>query len=516
MATKITEISTISLDNEPESEPEDVFLSDDNLSKSIVDLSISLATRIKALDMYYRKEGGNNTVETVNKLATMYEMSGTKSLRQYLFSICEKSSIEPFLKSISARALYSFDKKDLLAYQAIDLVYPQFDSQIGTPYKIDFIKMLMYSENHKQKAKEYFCQIINDNNLDCQYRFKAILSLEKTEDDKDEQTQKRIAYFIKEANLSFLNNTQNKTLHRILASQYLLQKCNLTEEEKKDVEKILLQFADDQNLEYNLRADATDVLLHLGSDLVKELAKNIILHLGVGNKNIATLYDNAQNVHTKEVEESVLQALEFLQTFQIMKYRGKTITVEFVEKKIIEIVKDKDNLEKIKVSFNRIVMDRALYSKYNCTLSHIILQIWTYLSGHKNEDEIKKRLIEELIDMAGTCSSGFASRLVNTISGFGDFSMKISWQDQIIANLSGRLNAKIRDMDNLTLQEKVLEEMTIPSGNYELRKNFLKFFRKNVSSIREEMHKEFQNHISDTDYDLYFRSAVYMYETGTM
>jgi hypothetical protein len=144
------------------------------------------------------------------------------------------------------------------------------------------------------------------------------------------------------------------------------------------------------------------------------------------------------------------------------------------------------------------------------------LKVWTYLTGHKSEEEIKKRLIEELCDMAGTCSSGFASRLVNTISGFGDFSMKISWRDQIAANLSGRLNARIRDMDNLTMQEKVMEEMAIPSTNYELRKNFLKFFRKNMPSIREEMYQEFKEHITDVEYDLYFRAAVTMYETGTM
>ena len=124
------------------------------------------------------------------------------------------------------------------------------------------------------------------------------------------------------------------------------------------------------------------------------------------------------------------------------------------------------------------------------------------------------RLVEELAEMAGTCSSGFATRLVNTISGFGDFSMKISWRDQIASNLLGRLNARIRDMDNLTLQEKVLEEMTIPSGDYALRKHFLKFLRANMLSIREELYTEFKTYITDTDFDLYFRAAISVYENG--
>jgi hypothetical protein len=520
MPTRTTALCDFLFGEEKENQAE--ILTDDNLSKSIVDMSLSLETRIKAIDLYYQKEGGDNTVETINKLATIYEMSGTKLLRQYLFAICEKSVIEPFLKSLAARALHAFNTKDELGYKAIDMVYPMLGPDIGTPYKIDFVKMLMNSDDYKTKAKDYFCQIINDILLDCEYRYKTILSLEyrPAEDEKIDETKcEKMMYFIREANIAFLCQAENKTQYRILAGQYLLQKCKSEiDKERNKIESVLLSFAQDSIVEYNLRADSADVLLQLGSDTAKSAAKDVIMHLGVGSNNVATLYDNAQNVHTREVEDSVLQALEFLQTFELMKYEGKAIAIDFVEKKIEEATQEDtpEKKEKIDISFNRIVMDRALYSKYNCTLSHILLKVWTYLTGHKNESEIKKRLIEELCDMAGTCSSGFASRLVNTISGFGDFSMKISWRDQIAANLTGRLNARIRDMDNLTQQEKVMEEMAIPSDSYELRKNFLKFFRKNMPSIREEMYQEFKDYITDNDYDLYFRTAVSMYETGTM
>lgn len=509
MATEISQLP---------SNIEDIFeevLTEDNLSKSIVDLSLTLETRLKAVNMYYVKEGGNNMIETINKLGTMYEMSGTRILRQFLYSICEKCDIDPFLQSLAAMAIRRYDQNDSLGYKAIDLVYPRLGPEIGTPYKIEFVKMLMSNIEFRNQAKKYFCDIINDISLNCDYRYKAILSIEykpSEEETYDSKKAENMLYFIKESQLEFIRNASNIILYRILAGQYLLQKCEILEE-KKEVEDILLSFSRDKSEDYNIRADATDVLLQLGSEEVKKEAQHIILHLGIGNKNISTIYDNAQNVHTKQVEESVLEALEFLQTFNIMKYRGKHITVEHVEKKILKIVKGKEE-EKIKIAFNRIVMDRALYSKYNCSLSMILLKVWTYIHGHKNERDIKMRLIEELYEMAGTCSSGFASRLINTISGFGDFSMRISWENQIVANLTGRLNARIRDMDNLTLQEKVIEEMTIPSTNYELRKNFLKFFRKNMLSIREEMYQEFKDHMSDPEYDLYFRKAISIYEIG--
>jgi len=490
------------------------FLDEDNLPKAIVDLSLSLDTRILAINLYYKKEE-NNVIELLNKLGTMYELSGTRLLREYLFAICEKSTIAPFLKSVSARSLFDHDSEDDLGYKAIDLVYPLFGTDVGTPYKIEFVKILMKNDKYRQKARDHFCATINDVTIDCDYRYKAILSLEyKSEAD---ELPEKMNYFIREACLEFLMNDKNLPQYRILAGQNLL----LTKDYPniKVVEKVLLAFAEDKNLDYNLRADSTDVLLQLGSDEIKIVAKDIIMSLGRTTGPV-TLYSNAQNVHTREIEDSVKDALEFLQSFEIMKHKGETITVEYVEGKIRKFVKkrptedSKDFLPKIKVAFNRIIMDRALYSKYNCTLAHILLRVWTYISSHKSENEMKKRLVEELSEMAGTCSSGFATRLVNTISGFGDFSVRISWRDQITSNFAGRLNARIRDMDDLTLQEKVLNQMTISSSKYEDRKHFLKFFRKNVSSIREELHREFKTHISETDFDLYFRSAISHYESG--
>lgn len=492
---------------------ENEVIDENNLSRTIMDFSISLPTRITALNMYYIKEGGDNTIEILNKLSTMYELSGVQSLRKYLYAICEGSEIEPFLKSIIAKSLWSFDKNDDYGYKCVEKIYPLLDHTIGTPYKIDFVKILMNNDLYREKAATYFNQIIDNMKLDIDYRYKTILSLEDKEE-KDEKQIDRIKYFIKQACLTFIKNNNNTIKYRILSGQNLLTNHKLSENEKENVESILFSFANDEKVEYNTRADASDVILQSGTEKGQNEARQIIMKLGKIDRKETTIYNNAQNVHSKEIEDSVKEALEFLQNFSLMKVKDKPITFEYVEEEIINLVQKTDIEDKVKVSLNRIYMDRALYSKYNCTLSHILLQIWTYLSGHKNQSEITGRLLEELCEMSGTCSSGFATRLINTISGFGDFSVKISWREQIIANLSGRLNARIRNMDNLRLQEKIVEEMTIPSGEYELRKNFLKFFRKNILSIREELHNEFTQHISDVDFDLYFRSAISMYENG--
>jgi hypothetical protein len=503
MSTEKTSLTKINLEDNGE---EKIVLDEENLTPIIMDLSIEISSRITAINMFYHKYG-HEIIETLNKLTNLYETYGTKLLRHYLYSIAVDTVIDPLLQSLCARALYSYNNRDELAFDSIAKIYPKLGTNIGTPYRIEFAKMLMYSEKHKENAKNYFCQIIDDNNLNCDFRYKTIVDLEKMEGD--------MTWYICHALLIFIVNKINKPNFRIISGQYLLCKCVLDEEKRLGVENILLDMCGDESLQYNSRADAADVILQYGSSQSKKKASAVIIELGKqGRRNGNDIYNNAQNVHVKEIEESVLSALEFLQTIELEKVDGKHITFEYVEKQILDLIGQEKDLEKIQGSFNRIVLDRALYSRYNCSLSQILCKIWTYLNAHKNRDEILKRLIEELTEMSGTCSSGFASRLVNTISGFGDFNLRISWADQIVSNLTGRLNARIRDMDNLTLRDKVLAEMTLSTGNYETRKNFLKFLRKNMLSIREEMYNEFREFITDTDYDLYFRKAVSLYEMG--
>lgn len=496
-------------------------------SKIMMDFSIPVEDRISALNRYYESEGKDNTVEFVNKLVTMYELSGTKLLREYLFKICDISLIDAFLQSLAARALRSHDKTDSFGYEAIVKVYPKLHG-VGTPYKIDFVKMLMTSESHKEKALEYFLEIINDQKIDCDFRFKAIVNIESM-GNETRPNSNLLDFYLTNSLISFLRLKSNMTFYRILAGQNLLGRKTLSAEFRDETENTLFGFAEDNSLDYNLRADASDVIMQLGStSATKEKAQRIILRLGVGNRNRpVNIYENKQNVHAQQVDDSVKRALEHLQLSGIENRNGSPITIGYVEKKLDSLLKiERESLhlgpddkfekeEKVKIAMNRIIMDRALYSVYNCTLAHILLLVWTYLSQHDHREEMEKRLLEELSEMAGTCSSGFAARLVNVLSGFADFSIRISWEDQIGGNLSGRLNARIRDMDDINAMEKILEEMVLPSELYEHRENFLKFFRDNLPSLRDELYQEFKEYITDSQFDLFFRNAVSMYEIGS-
>jgi len=562
LQSSVEESKTIIIDRDQES-----------LSELIVDLSLPIETRIQGIEMYFANFGQEESNEIINRLSMMYTMSGTKILEKYLYAMCMKCKISTFLKITAAKSLCYFNPEKELGYKALDTVCKDMED-VATPCQIEAVCLLMLHTTYKKQSLQYFCNIINNLKLDCDYRYKTILSLENKE------IPARV-YFIKESALLFFKNQNNRTLYRILAGQYLIQKTKIKGKELEQTELTLMSFAQDPDLDYNLRADAADVVIQLGSEENKKTAREIIMMLGRQDGDVKTIFDNAQNVHVDEIEQSVLEALEFLSGISMKTLSGvpgtAQITFEYVKKQIEEELEkskpkepkrktkkykdEKKNYDekedKIKISLNRIYMDRALYSNYNCSLLHILLKIWTYLSTHKSYEDMKNRLLEELIDMSGTCSSGFASRLVNVISGYGDFNLTISWRDQIVANFTGRLNARARDIaseehiqkngklynfrecnyigcnvendDHRSddaqhkkkllnmlekFQENVLEEMTVNSNEFAARKNFLKFFRKNMLGIRQELYEEFKEHIPDTDFDLYFRAAIATYETG--
>ena len=90
-----------------------------------------------------------------------------------------------------------------------------------------------------------------------------------------------------------------------------------------------------------------------------------------------------------------------------------------------------------------------------------------------------------------------------------EYGKTISFEDQIISVLESRLNSKIMEDEKSDI---ILDEMTLPVRFYDKRTTFLRFFRTHISKIREDMYQEFKDHISDQDYDLYFRKAIMHYE----
>ena len=535
----------------------------DNLPTTILDLSKDLSVRMEALELYH-DEKGPETTEIISRLNGMYQMSGISILEQFLCKITCNGKIDILLRFEASKALLAYKeleddieptdtdeeiqekeaenklvqmrnmkRKENSVYtlNQICLNY----STLPTPCRIECIISLLELNGYSEEVNSYFITLVNDQNIDCEFRYRTILSLEKRAldyyknilinyyDNKSFATElfnkfvelirkefpdfspsienhkllelliTRMDYdFAKKmlhkhtpqkclfetllfnAQFAFLENDSNMTYFKVLAGQYLLQKFTLTLIQREDVEYILFNIAIDTELDYDRRADAADVLLQLGSPAMKSNGRNIIIQLGGVEGIVRTVFDNAQNVHNEEVEESVAEVLEFFAMMPLKMINKQVIEFEYVKEQVEDMLKKlKENMDegkfktrekKIQVALSRINLDRALYSKYNSTLSNILIKVWIYLTGHEYEEEMRKRLLEELEEMSGTCSSGFASRLINVISGFGEFNIRISWEDQITANFSGRLNAAARKItlnDGIFYNEKLEDVMKL-------------------------------------------------------
>ena len=606
--------------------------------KNILDFTLEHEERIVLFQEYCKFNKIQNTYddcfELLSRLTGIYQFSGLKIVEQFLVEISKINNTEYIsttLKIEAAKSLLLFDeigekyekndseeekqikdennkkiiernsKRKEIAYEIIDIVCSTFkNSDVPTPCQIESIHLLMKIEKYKEQSNSYFINIINDEKINCDYRYKTILSLEK----KDILDNK---FFIKNACIEFLNN-KNMTMYRILSGQYLLQNCELNDDLKEHIYNTLLSFTRDEELDYNLRADAADTLLTLGNEKMQTIARDTIICLGRIEGNNKTIFDNAQNVHTTQIEKSVILIYDYINIVPILEINGIKIDINYVEKTLLDMIKKKnicdkicknnfnleenileiillkpkvehfcsenckkklDIQERILLSINRIKLDRTKYR--NSTLSDIIVKLWSYIQSHETKDELEKRLLEELDDMSGTCSSGFLSRLMNVLSGFDEkFSLSISWEDQIIANFTGRLNymarkitekdspfykEKLNDVIGLfinsneevkkhfikkiteipsmnkiiaeflktdsetkiqhcieTFAENVLNEMMLDCHKFANRQNFLLFFRTHMSSIREELFKEFDKHITPTEFDLCMRKAISSYE----
>jgi hypothetical protein len=548
-----------------EDEEDEIVIDDNNYEKHILDLSLRYETRIKLIHRYYT-ENQNNAIEIISRISGMYQFSGAKILEKYLNGIALETKLSDFLNVEAVKGLLSFsefeediyDKDDdelkqiktesndaikqrnslrqNIAYESLNIVCSRLSDELATPYKIDVICSLMENEKYKEESSQYFIKIIEDNGINCDYRYKSILSLERKKINN-------VKFHLYKSLISFMRNRNNLMMYRILSSQYLLQSIKelMTEDEIKEVESCLLEFAENEDNEYNLRADASDVLLSLGSEEMKIKGREIIMELGGKGK---TIFDNKQNVHVKEIEKSVMNILETICYVPIIKIDENPINFDYVEEEIQKLINENNDKEKILISLNRIRMDRTLYSLLCITLSVVMVKLWSYICSNENKNEMQKRLLQELEDMAGTCSSGFISRLVNTISGFGDLSIKISFEDQIVSNFSARLNSyaqKICDDDSIfrntifedvkklylkenpektvdvntvveEFYDSVLNEMMLSSSDYKNRPSFLLFFRTYMSKIREEMFTEFIDYVSESEFDLYFRKALSYYD----
>lgn len=520
--------------------------SEDELIDALSDGDLPISYRVEILHKL-ASLNQDTLNETINRLIGFYNFTPTEILKNFLIAIAEISHIELNLRMECARALY--DDEKMMGYAAFLVILSDITPEysLPVPIQIEIYRYLFEEESHFELVSQLFNeQIVKNEVIDNDYRYKILVTIQRDTD--------RYYYepYLHQAYLAIVKDIRhNYTRYRILASQYILL-AKLPEETKLIAQEVCMGFALDTILDYNLRADAADVLLRLSITTDgTNVGRNIITLLGQDHKGVHNVYNDRQNVHTEEIEKSVEEVILYLASLETkVDNKGEALSFpriqdeieklvvseEFLRKQTVDLEQKSEEevkiesseewqnlspleqqgkraIRKIRASLYRILIDGCMYAG-NQTLQGIFIKIWQYITSHESVTVLKERMCEELIDMSNTCTTGHVNRIINVLSAFG-FTLNIGWKKQIEANVSGRLTAKIKSLPDEEMMLALLDEMAW-STRLEERINFNRFVRDNINPIRDEMYGEFVvdgKYITHDEFEDHFREAIMKFES---
>jgi Leucine-rich repeat (LRR) protein len=192
-------------------------------------------------------------------------------------------------------------------------------------------------------------------------------------------------------------------------------------------------------------------LIHLTSLYVEHEINPIIGRFLARNqiKIKKTIYQDGQNVHDSEINRSITDSL-----YRLM----ETKNVMSEEMVMQEIIGDHILTDPVKVALVEYIKIQDVHSQLNVTFLEALRYVWTTVRQHKEADEIKRVMDQEMKDSICRCFTGRLSRLVNCLNGFDDrVVVKISDQQEL-ANLIISIRQKTDSLEEQ--QQMVQKEMS--------------------------------------------------------
>jgi hypothetical protein len=212
----------------------------------------------------------------------------------------------------------------------------------------------------------------------------------------------------------------------------------------------------------------------------------------INNENKkGTIYDDSQNVHNHEINQTVINSASNL-------ISGIEGNVNFNIESELEIYypEYKINENIIKETLQRINTDPAKF-KNGIRIKNVFDNLLIYISNSHHKNELIKILGDELVSMNGLCSTGHVSRLINVIQGFSDIpeelKIKINPKDEIYASITSYLNNCIQSNSR---SEELLDFMI--SSDINERNQYYEFISSKMVNKKKILEQEYQG-IIDKD-----------------
>lgn len=274
------------------------------------------------------------------------------------------------------------------------------------------------------------------------------------------------------------------------------------------------------------RADAALILLDMIDGVTEDLrarAQSILredYERGGAAGSLARLgafYQNPENVHCISLD-SAQEILDYLhEAFATLPHFGMDFYDAWVRESLRRWPQTEEDEARIWSSLCRISKDFTVHGRNRDRLLHIVRLVVRFIDQEKDSEtgsELRRRFLEELIDMSGTCSTGFAIRLLNVLSGYRDFAIRIPPEHALRCRFFLYLNQAMLRIQDEDARAQIMDELTLPASHYSERIHFLEFFAGQLPVLKETLYQDFKDLLTDEDFDFYLRKCIYHYEGG--
>lgn len=290
----------------------------------------------------------------------------------------------------------------------------------------------------------------------------------------------------------------------LMSARYIISQYDYLSDERNIVLEYLLDIADDKDETIYARSECADILLTLGEGNELIFANQVIEELGNlynENKN-KTIYTNAQNAHNESINENTRNIVRALYKEYLLNYTYNDLIKTSYEPIYKELLLIDDKVEeKINSFFYRVMTDPFRFERLS--LSDIVFLVYNKIKTLESKDEVMKRFLEEIIDCDMTCTTGYFTRIVNTLNGFitgKEMCFAINPKDELRSVIFSRINLNIRRLPEKT-RESVLE--AIEEGENSVFEEFMDYY-----SPEDEIRKEYKGLIEDEEFDKIFKKCV--------
>lgn len=444
-------------------------------------------------------------------------------------NITKSNIVSPLERLICADSIYNhgyFDGENG-CYSVFSILSE--DSQYPIYFRIESCKYLYISddENFKSNAQDILISFIDteSSNTDSELDY---TNIDKPLSSKMKYDKIILPYMGKKGVKSFLNtflptfgdetfiyglqsaffyNTTNTIRDRILCSNYLIQSFESDELEKNSICDIMLDVYSDPKCDNSTKGDALDVVVRLGTTDQREKALVLLVELGYDDTiyateaaaRIRTFYNNTQNIHISNIDKKLEEFIIKNDFENLLDYETE------VKPEIMLLISKASPKKRFKCikSLNRVERDMSKLTSKNLTLIEILSKVWEIIKSTENNNLMLAGLLDELEDMDDTCTTGHGGRFINAVNITDNDEMKITWQDQITANIAGRVQAQINKSE---FSEEITAGMIAENAEDPDAVKYKEFILEYQPILYQELYSEFVGgkYIKKPEFEKYF------------